>query len=85
MMGGSWSGCSSTKPPPRLTIVNGLVRHGQFEGSVSQQGVVLARSPSAGRFDGQIDSHGTLRGRITSICSFQLVWQQKSEGTPSEL
>jgi hypothetical protein len=75
MMGGSWSGCPSYKPRP-LTIVNGLVRYDQFEGSVSQQGVVLIRSPSASRFDGQIDSHGTLRGRLTSICSFQLVWQK---------
>jgi hypothetical protein len=73
MMGVSWYGCSSTKPPPPLTIVNALVRYVQLEGSVSQQGVVLMRSPSASRFDGQIDSHGTLRGRVTSICSFQLV------------
>jgi hypothetical protein len=73
MMGGSWYGGSSTRPPQLLTIVNGLVRYVQLEGSVSQQGVVLMRSPSASRFDGQIDSHGTLRGQVTSICSFQLV------------
>jgi len=59
--------------------VNGLVRYVQFDGSVSQQGVVLMRSPAASRFDGQIDSHGTLRGRMTSICSSQLIWQKKSE------
>jgi hypothetical protein len=79
MMGGSWYGCSSTKPPPSFTIVNGLIRYVQFEGSVSPQGVVLVRSPSGSRFDGQIDGHGTLRGRLTSICSYQLVWQKKSE------
>ena len=29
-----------------------------------------------GRFDGRIDSQGTVRERVTGGCSYQLVWQK---------
>ena len=34
------------------------------------------RAPLGERFDGQIDSQGTVRGRMTAGCSYQLVWQE---------
>ena len=67
-----------------LTIVNGIARTkalGTAEGSVSPQGVLVMRTLAgyaAGmRFEGQIDDHGTVTGRFSSSCSYQVVWQKK--------
>jgi hypothetical protein len=69
-----------------LTIVNGIARTkalGTAEGSVSPQGVVvmkaLAGFGAGSRFEGQIDGHGTLTGRFTASCSYQVVWQKASK------
>jgi hypothetical protein len=62
-------------PPAPLTIVNGTAKAGKLEGSVSQQGVLVMRDFWS-RFDGQIDSQGTVRGRTTSGCSYLLMWQK---------
>ena len=67
--------CLQYGPPAVLTIVNGIARSGELEGSVNQQGFVLMRN-FRGRFDGRIDSQGTVRGRVTGGCSYQLVWQK---------
>jgi hypothetical protein len=66
-------------PPVPLTIVNGTAKAGKLEGSVSQQGVLVMRSGR--RFDGRIDSQGTVRGRSTGNCSYQLVWQKVPQPT----
>jgi hypothetical protein len=29
------------------------------------------------RFDGQIDEHGAVAGRLSGTCSYRLVWQKK--------
>ena len=67
-----------------LTIVNGIARTaglGTAEESVSPQGVVvmqaLAGFGAGSRFEGQIDGHGTVTGRFTGSCSYQVVWQKK--------
>ena len=67
-----------------LTIVNGIARTkalGTAEGSVSPQGVLVMRAlagfGAGSRFDGQIDSQGTVTGRFTGSCGYQVVWQKK--------
>ena len=67
-----------------LTIVNGIARTaglGTAEGSVSPQGVLMMRALSGfaagSRFEGQIDSQGTVTGRFNGSCSYRVVWQKK--------
>ena len=66
--------CPQFSRPPTLSIVNGIARTGPYEGSVDAQGVLVMRSFWS-HFDGRIDSQGTVRGRSTSGCSYQFVWQ----------
>ena len=74
--GATWTRyCPQPGPPAMLTIVNGTAKAGKLEGSVSPQGVLVMRDFWS-RFDGQIDSQGTVRGRTTSGCSYLLVWQK---------
>jgi hypothetical protein len=77
--------CLTTRTIAPLTIVNGIAGTqwgGTTEGSVSPQGVLVMRAPLGQRFDGQIDSQGTIRGRMNSgFCSYQLVWQKAPAST----
>src|SRR5208337_3986619 len=84
---GTMTGHTSRSCPPSgaaapLTIVNGVARTawlGTAEGSVSPQGALVMRAPNGARFDGQIDAKGTVTGRFTSACSYQMVWQKKAK------
>ena len=67
--------CPQFSRPPTLSIANGIARTGPYEGSVDAQGVLVMRSFWS-HFDGRIDSQGTVRGRSTSGCSYQFVWQK---------
>ena len=75
-----WDSGVVAAPPGPLTIVNGFARWqglvATFEGSVSPQGVVVMRNPRGIRFDGGIDSKGTVTGRITGNCSYWMVWRK---------
>jgi len=82
----STRGCPPSGRVAPLTIVNGIARTsglGTAEGSVSPQGVLVMRTLAgyaAGmRFEGRIDDHGTVTGRFTSSCSYQVVWQKKGK------
>ena len=76
--------CAKNGPPGPLTIAGGVVRWpgtvptagGTAEGSVNAQGVVVMHGPLGMRFDGKIDGRGTVTGRLTSYCGYQLVWQK---------
>jgi hypothetical protein len=37
------------------------------------------RAPNGARIDAQIDGQGTVTGRLTSACSYQMVWQKKGK------
>jgi len=65
---GQSRGCVASGVPGALTITNGVVQQvgGGWEGSVSPQGGVVMRKSDASRFDGQIDSQGTIRGQLSS-------------------
>ena len=45
---------------------------------MNAQGVLVMHGPYGMRFEGQIDG-GTLTGRITSPCSYQMVWQKEGK------
>jgi hypothetical protein len=83
--GRTWARWCNNLPgvPVPLTIVNGIARGGNIvgEGSVNQQGVLVMRSSSGGRFEGQIDPQGAVRGRRTGNCSYQFVWQKAAAPT----
>ena len=84
MLGHSTRQCPPSGRVAPLTIVNGTARTkalGTAEGSVSPQGVLvmhaLAGFAAGSRFEGQIDGQGTVTGRFTASCSYQVVWQKK--------
>jgi hypothetical protein len=52
---------------------------GSAEGSVTPQGALALHAPNGARIEGQIDGHGTVTGRLTSACSYQVVWQKKTK------
>jgi hypothetical protein len=66
---------------PSITIANGIARSAwgaPAEGTVSPQGVLLMRTTTGVRFDGQIDGKGTVTGRWNGACSHQVVWQKNN-------
>ena len=82
----STRGCPPSGRVAPLTIVNGIARTaglGTAEGSVSPQGVLVMRTlagfAAGSRFEGQIDGQGTVTGRLTASCSYQVVWQKKGK------
>jgi hypothetical protein len=80
MRGGATRSCPLNGQPAPVTISNGAARTlwgGTADGSVNSQGVLVMRAPNGARIDGQIDGKGTITGRITSACSYQVVWQKK--------
>jgi hypothetical protein len=82
MLGYSTRQCPPNGRPGPLTIAAGVARTpwgGTAEGSVSAQGAVVMRAPNGARIDAQIDGSGSVTGRLTSACSYQVVWQKKSE------
>jgi hypothetical protein len=79
--------CAPNGQPGPRTIAGGVVRWpgtvpaagGTAEGSVNAQGVLVMHGPLGMRFDGQIDVRGTVTGRLTSFCGYQLVWQKEGK------
>ena len=74
--------CPPSGPTAPLTIVNGVARTawgGTAEGSVTPQGGLVMHAPNGARIEGQIDARGTITGRLTSACSYQIVWQKKGK------
>jgi hypothetical protein len=74
--------CPQSGVPAPLTIANGVARMpgGEgWEGTVSPEGVIIMRSPSASRFDGRIDGQGTIRGEISGWgCTGTFVWRKQA-------
>ena len=48
-----------------------------MEGSVAPDGMLVMRTETGGKFEGQIDRQGTAAGRFTVSCSYQFVWQRQ--------
>ena len=64
-----------------LTILKGVVwSHGAgWQGTVSQQGVVVMQNAKSTRLNGQIDAQGIMRGQAINAagCTITFVWQRK--------
>ena len=76
--------CLPNSQPPPLTIVNRVAQTKcpggvTCDGTVNAQGVLIMRSSFGTRVDAQIDDHGTVRGRLNSYCSYQMVWQKNGK------
>jgi hypothetical protein len=69
--------------PDPLEIAGGVVRWhaqtGAAEGSVNAQGVLVMHAPLGARLDAQIDGRGTVTGRYTGFCGYQMVWQKEGK------
>ena len=81
--------CAPNGPPGPLTIAGGVprcngstLRQATFEGSVNAQGVLVMHTPASERLEARIDGRGTLTGRFTGSCSYQMVWQKESKYPP---
>ena len=76
--------CAPNGKPGPLTITGGVPRYDDlrpatYEGSVNTQGVLVLRAPYGARIDAQIDGRGTVTGRLTSGCSYHMVWQKEGK------
>jgi hypothetical protein len=79
-------GCVPNGQPGPLTIAGGVpryngstLRQATFEGSVNAQGVLVLHTPYGERLEAQIDGRGTVTGRFTGGCSYQMVWQKEGK------
>jgi hypothetical protein len=70
--------------PGLLTIAGGVARFstlrgGTWEGSVNAQGVLVIPGRDGERVNARIDGRGTVTGRYTGDCSYQMVWQKEGK------
>jgi hypothetical protein len=84
MEGRNTRGCLPSGQPGPLTIASGVARYptfrvGTWEGSVNAQGMLVIHGQSGERIDAQIDGRGTVTGRSTGGCSYQMVWQKEGK------
>jgi len=76
--------CPPNGQPGPLTIAGGAARWlshtgRTFEGSVNARGALVMHGPYGNRIDAQLDSRGTVTGRMSSFCSYQLVWRKEGK------
>jgi hypothetical protein len=74
-------GCAPNGVPATLIIANGTARNtatqNPMQGSVTPQGALMMRTQRGDVFQGQIDSRGTVTGRLNAGCAYQYVWQRQ--------
>jgi hypothetical protein len=80
--GGKGNVCTTTATAPApLTIANGHAQThwgtGTLQGDVGPDGKLIMHSELAGRFEGQIDASGALKGYYQGVCVFNLAWQRR--------
>ena len=82
-MGTRSNGCVASFRPYPLTISGGraMSRWGTagepMQGTVDPQGKVVLHSTLSGRFEGQIDAQGTVKGNYLGACYYSMVWQRQ--------
>ena len=80
--GGKGNACqtAATTPAP-LTISNGHAQtkwaNGTMEGDVGPSGALVMHSALSGRFEGQIDASGAVKGNYEGYCIYALSWQRR--------
>ena len=80
--GGKGNACGTTATAPGpLTISNGHAQtkwgDGALQGDVGPTGQLIMHSNLSGRFEGQIDASGTVKGTYQGVCIFALAWQRR--------
>jgi len=80
--GGKGNVCTTTATAPApLMIANGHAQTkwgtGTLQGDVGPDGKLIMHSELAGRFEGQIDASGAVRGYYQGTCVFNLAWQRR--------
>jgi hypothetical protein len=81
-MGSSSRSCPQSFVPAPLSISGGRAQsrwnQQPVEGAVTPQGALIMHIASGGgRFDGQIDAQGAVRGTYNGFCSYTVVWQKR--------
>jgi len=63
--------------PATLTIANGIVRGGPFEGSITPQGALRVRTERAFVAEGRADGRGAIQAQGSGgLCVWNYVWQK---------
>ena len=79
--GGKGNVCSPMKAPYTLTISGGHAQvkwgDGTLTGDVDANGKLIMHSTASGRFEGQIDPSGALKGNYEGYCIYALGWQRR--------
>jgi hypothetical protein len=68
------AGCSPSGVPGGTLIIRNSVALGQWQGTVSPQGIVSLRTPNGTPVDGQIDRQGMMRVQGTSAAGCTNIW-----------
>jgi hypothetical protein len=73
--------CATAPAPAVLTISNGHAQtkwgDGTLSGDVDANGKLVMHSSASGRFEGQIDASGALKGYYQGYHIYTLAWQRK--------
>jgi hypothetical protein len=65
--------------PATLTIANGVVRGGPFDGTITPQGALKMRTERAFVVEGRIDPQGNIQAQGSgALCVWNFVWQKSS-------
>jgi hypothetical protein len=79
--GGKGNTCSPMTAPHPLTISGGHAQakwgDGMLTGDVDANGKLVMHSSLSGRFEGQIDASGALKGNYAGYCIYSLSWQRR--------
>lgn len=80
-MRGGARGCPQFRAPAPISISNGHAqgRWGEaaLQGDVTPQGGLTMRTGDGRVMTGQIDGQFVLRGQMTALCSYNLMWQRR--------
>jgi hypothetical protein len=78
---GKGNACAQMAAPAPLTIANGHAQtkwgDGALTGDVDPSGKLVMHSNLSGRFEGQIDASGALKGYYQGYCIYTLAWQRR--------
>ena len=78
---GRGNACTQFSAPAPLTISGGHAQvkwgDGSLTGDVDANGKLIMHSNLSGRFEGQIDPSGSIKGNFQGYCIYSLTWQRK--------
>jgi hypothetical protein len=78
---GKGNSCVPVSAPAPLTISGGHAQvkwgDGALTGDVDGNGKLILHSNLAGRFEGQVDAGGSIKGNYQGYCIYSLTWQRR--------